>query len=124
MSYSSHMNVVECAARMKAIDVGKAQRVLRKANSKPESCFLDEMTEAAADAIDADEPDRLIDVPKDRCWFSGNVDACDLARIAPMIAGKLSGYFVGEDGDHHSGFSIEDGRFRECTITVTVTPTP
>src|SRR5277367_4275670 len=106
MSYQSRLTAVDCDARMKAIDVGRARRLLEKNDLYVESCFLDEMTKAADVAIDEGLSEALIEVPKGRCWFSGNhVDEESVALLAPMIVGKLSGYFVGEDGSIHGGFA-------------------
>jgi hypothetical protein len=121
MSYSSDLTVVDCDARMKAIDVGKARRLLAKEGTRPESCFLDEMREASDAAIDEGQEGAMIDIPKDRCWFSGCVSPSCLATIAPLIVGRLSGFFVGEDGETHGGFAIENGKLEKRTITVTLT---
>jgi hypothetical protein len=123
MSYRSSLTVVECAASMKALDVGKAQRLLEKADCYAESCFLDEMRKAADDLIDDSDPNEEVPVPKDRCWFSGNhVSEESLALVAPLIVGRLSGYFVGEDGGLHGGFVIEDGKLTGRSVMVVLTP--
>ena len=121
MSYHGRMNVVECSARMKAIDVGRARRRLEKDDIGVESCFLDEMRKAAEAAIDEGLSDAWIDVPKGRCWFSGNhVNAESLLPLAPMLSGTLSGYFTGEDGSLYGGFVIEDGHMFAADVTVTL----
>ena len=115
--------MVDCDALMMAIDVGKARRLLEKNDIYPESCFLDEMVRAADAAIDEGLTDGKIAIPRQRCWFSGNhVDETSVALVAPMIVGRLSGYFVGEDGGLHGGFEIEGGRLRKCDVSATLTP--
>ena len=122
MSYRSSFEVVECDARMKARDVGKAKRLLAKNDCSPESCFLNEMLEEADTAVDSDRPDALVEIPKERCWFSGNhISSRSLALVAPEIIGKLSGYFVGEGGEVGDGLIIENGRLFQCDVKITMT---
>ena len=123
MSYQSHLVVVDCDARMKAIDVGRARRMLEKADLFIDSCFLDEMRKATEGALDEGLATAAIEIPKDRCWFSGNhLNVDSLAIIASMIQGKLSGYFVGEDGSLYGGFVVADGQLVKCDVNVTLTP--
>lgn len=61
-------------------------------------------------------------IPADKFWWSGNhVDRDDLEKLAPMMVGKVTGYFVGEDGTLHGGFQIVDGQYFKCTVDVKVT---
>jgi hypothetical protein len=123
MSYHGRLNIIDCDARMKALDVGKARRLLEEKDLYVESCFLDGMQDAANASVDAGLTDAMIEIQKDRCWFSGNhVSEESLALIAHMIVGTLSGYFVGEDGSLYGGFRIENGVFTEQHLTVTLTP--
>lgn len=121
MSYRARLNVMDCDARMRAIDVGKARRLLEKSDVGVDSCFLDAMKPAADGALDEGLPSGMVEIPKDRCWFSGNhVNAEGIGLLAPMIAGKLSGYFVGEDGSFYDGFVIENGRLEKRVVKVTL----
>ena len=123
MSYRGQLVTIECAANMRAIDVGRSRRALAKGDAFVESSFLDAMRNAANDAIDVGMPDGRVDIPKHQCWFNGNhVSEKTLALIAPMITGKLSGYFVGEDGSLYGGFVIESGCMVVCDISVALTP--
>jgi hypothetical protein len=123
MSYQSRMRVVQCDAHMKAVDVRKAKRLLDDVDIFLESSFLEEMRGASERAIDVGMPEATIDIPPKRCWLTGNyVSDKTLAMLAPMIVGKLSGYFVGEDGSLHGGFVIEGGRLTTCDVAVTLTP--
>ena len=108
---------------MKAIDVGRARRMLEKADLFIDSCFLDEMKKAADATIDEGLVEAKIEIPKDRCWLQGNhLNASTLQLIASLIQGKLSGYFVGEDGSLYGGFVILDGKLAHCDVKVTLTP--
>ena len=117
------MHVVECDASMRAIDVGKASRLLEKSGGGPESTFLQVMEKLADDAIDDGRETDGIEIPKDQCRFSGNYAGTDqLTPIAGMIAGRLSGYFVGEDGTVGDGFIISNGVLEKCTPDVVLMP--
>lgn len=119
MSYHNRLDVLECDAYMTAKSVRKSRRALDKANVLPESNFLDELLETADDAADDDEPIRL---NKKLMWWSGNHAGPDeLAQIAPLIVGKLSGYFVGEDGSLNGAFQIEGGKLYKCRVEVVLT---
>jgi hypothetical protein len=123
MSYSGRMIAVTCDAKIRAIDVGKAQRILNRRGFRIEFCFLGYMSGEADKLIDEDHSSAMVDVPKDRCFFSGHsVDPAMLEPIASLIRGTLSGYFVGEDGSLYGGFLIQDGVFVECDVGVTLTP--
>ena len=119
MSYRSRMKAVVCKARMTALDVIRAKQALEKADIYVESSFLDAMKEAADAAVDAGRVDALIEIPVNRCWFSGNhLSDADLRVIVSRIQGTMSGYFVGEDGELHSGFEIKDGKIARREIVV------
>lgn len=121
MSYRGRMRVVECAASMKAIDVGKARRILKKNDVYPESCFLDALVKGSEALIDEGAIDGKVAIDEENCWFSGNhVNVDSLAPIAHLIEGKLSGYFVGEDGSLYGGFAIENGRIDKRSVKVTL----
>jgi hypothetical protein len=123
VSYKGRLKIVECDAKMKASHVRKARRRLEENDAFIESSFLDTMQNEADALLDDDEGTSFIEVPKDRCWFSGNyVGAETIAPIASLIVGRLSGYFVGEDGNLYGGFRIEDGTFTKCNVTVTLVP--
>lgn len=121
MSYRSRFNVVECKASMQAKHVNQSRRRMEAANIYAESCFLDEMRRTAEALLDEGLSTAMVEVPKNRCWFAGNhVNEEFFALLAPMIVGRLSGYFVGEDGSLYGGFLIEDGALSRRTVRVTL----
>jgi len=88
-----------------------------------EGNFLQEIIDAATQALIDGKPEERIELPN--IWWYGegsgrSFEPVFQEEIAPKIMGKVEAVCTWEGGDSTSAFVIEDGVFEECDVEVKV----
>lgn len=123
MSYNiDHVEPTVLDAWMTAKDVVALYKKLE--NDLAEGNFLEDMVDAATQALVDGKPAERIKLPN--VWWYGEGSGRSFEdvfqkKIAPKIMGKVEAVCTWEGGDSTSAFVIEDGVFEDCDVEVKVT---
>lgn len=123
MSYNiDHVEAEVLDAWMFAKDVVKLHK--EHEGKIAECTFLEEMVDAATQALLDGEPEKHIKLPN--IWWYGegsgrSFDEVFQKHIAPKIMGKIEAVCTWEGGDSTSAFAIEDGVFEDCDVEIKIT---
>jgi hypothetical protein len=100
-------------------------RLLRKyRDDMPESTFLDDLEDMALEALESDDPKRLLKLK--HFWWSGECSghAYEFLQetVAPLLHGRAELVFTWEGGDSVSGLIVDNGDVIECDVVQKLVP--
>lgn len=115
MSYNiDSVDTIVLEAFIKASDI----LLILKEDCCPESNFVDDLSDAAYEAIEEKDYERLIPLESFN-WChtrSGNSYEYLQNTIIPKIVGKIEAIFIWEGGESICGLAVKDGEFVECDV--------